>query len=146
MQSRSSTSAFGNRASFSDLWTANVEALGRAYPDAAGRPYDCSAADAALAAHLAFWTGADCQRILKIMQRPECGLQREKYERPDYLQRTILVAVARCTEVCNDRRHTEEAKRRQEQIEENILIGGGSDLLPLAGEIALEEMLRDSHP
>ena len=56
MQSRSTAAAFGGKASFADLWTANAD-VGRNYPDPNGRAYDESAADAALAQHLAFWTG-----------------------------------------------------------------------------------------
>jgi primase-polymerase (primpol)-like protein len=61
MQSRSKAAAFGGGASFADLWQADEDVLGRAYP-AEGRPYDASSADAALAQHLAFWTGKDCER------------------------------------------------------------------------------------
>ena len=49
MASSSAASTFGNRASFADLWTANAEALGRAYPESGDRGYDASSADAALA-------------------------------------------------------------------------------------------------
>jgi hypothetical protein len=101
MQSRSTASAFGNRASFSDLWLANESALGVAYPDANGRPYDASAADAALAQHLAFWTGCDSERIARLMA--QSGLARDKYEREDYLPRTIQGAVARQSDVLIDK-------------------------------------------
>jgi primase-polymerase (primpol)-like protein len=45
----SANSAFTGKASFADLWEGNDAALGRTYPDANGRPYDASSADAALA-------------------------------------------------------------------------------------------------
>lgn len=98
--SKSAAGAFGARASFADLWTGDADALGAAYP-AEGRPYDASSADAALAQHLAFWTGRDCSRIQHLME--QSGLAREKYSREDYLPRTILGAVARQTDVCQDR-------------------------------------------
>jgi putative DNA primase/helicase len=96
LNSRSPAAVFGARASFADLWRANEEALGRAYP-ADGRPYDASSADAALAQHLAFWTGADAERIRRLMLRS--ALVRDKWERQDYLRRTILGAVARQVDV-----------------------------------------------
>ena len=102
MQSRSVASAFGNRASFADLWLADEKALAGAYPDQGGRPYDCSAADAALAQHLAFWTGKDCERIRRLM--PLSKLARDKWEREDYLPRTILGAVGRQVDVLVDRK------------------------------------------
>lgn len=133
MASKSAASAFGARASFADLWNNNEAALMHAYP-AEGRMYDASSADAALAQHLAFWTGKDCERIRRLMERS--ALVRDKWDREDYLHRTILGAVARQLEVFVD-----EATRRREQIEEAMRIGEGSDEIRLAGTITLDEML-----
>ena len=100
LQSKSTASAFGGKASFADLWTGNVEALSKCYPDEL-RAYDCSSADAALAQHLAFWTGKDCARIERLMMAS--GLARDKYARDDYMQRTIIGAVSRQFEVLTDK-------------------------------------------
>jgi hypothetical protein len=100
LRSQSTASAFGGRASFADLWTGNIEALARCYPDPV-RGYDSSSADAALAQHLAFWTGRDCERMQRIMQKS--ALVRDKWEREDYLPRTILGAVGRQFEVLTDK-------------------------------------------
>ena len=100
LRSQSTASAFGNRASFADLWNGNLEALSRCYPDPV-RPYDASSADAALAQHLAFWTGNDCARIQRLMQKS--ALVRDKWEREDYLPRTILGATSRQFEVLTDK-------------------------------------------
>jgi hypothetical protein len=100
LRSQSTASAFGGRASFADLWTGNMDALARAYPDPA-RGYDSSSSDAALAQHLAFWTGKDCARIDSLMRRS--ALARDKWEREDYLPRTILGAVGRQFEVLTDK-------------------------------------------
>lgn len=92
MLSRTSpAAAFGNRATPRQLWEGDEEALGRAFPDSE-RAYDASGADSALAFHLAYWTGNDCGRILRLMQRS--ALVRDKWERPDYLPRTILRACS----------------------------------------------------
>lgn len=98
--SRSVASAFGNRASFRDLYEGDVDALAKAYPDNYGaRAYDASSADAALASHLAFWTGRDCERMLRIMS--SSALRRDKWDREDYLYRTIVGACAGCRDVYN---------------------------------------------
>jgi putative DNA primase/helicase len=94
---QSAASAFGNRASFADLWNNNGAALMHAYP-AEGRMYDASSADAALAQHLAFYTGKDCERIERLMNKS--ALVRDKWtNHKDYLRRTILGAVVRQDEV-----------------------------------------------
>ena len=101
MRAQSTGSAFDGRASFADLWNANAEPLGRSYPDPL-RPFDASAADAALAQRLAWWTGRDCERIKRLMERS--SLARDKWEsHSSYLSRTILKAVGRQEEVLADK-------------------------------------------
>lgn len=92
LAARSVASAFGSSGGFKALWEADEDALGAAYPDQGGRTYDASSADQALAQHLAFWTGKNCERMLRIMQRS--ALVRDKWGREDYLARTILNAVS----------------------------------------------------
>jgi hypothetical protein len=96
LASTTAAAAFGAKASPRALWTADVVALGKAFPDGQ-RDYDASAADAALARHLAFWTGRDCERIRRLMERS--ALAREKWAREDYLPRTILKACEGVTQV-----------------------------------------------
>ena len=100
LRSQSPSAAFGNKASFADLWTGATEVLAKCYPDPL-RPYDFSSADAALAQHLAFWTGKNCERIRRLMFKS--ALVRDKWEREDYLPRTILGAVARQFDVLTDK-------------------------------------------
>lgn len=102
LRSKSGSSVFGNRASFADLWLGDVDALRAAYPDTErAEGYDASSADAALAQHLAFWTGKDCERVLRLMR--DSGLDREKWAREDYLPRTISQACARQIDVLQDK-------------------------------------------
>lgn len=104
-RAKSAGNAFGNRASFQQLWEGDTEALARAFPVVAGddRAYDFSAADASLAQHLAFWTGKNCERMLSLME--QSALAREKWnDRPDYLRRTIVTAAGRCTKVAEPRK------------------------------------------
>jgi len=98
--SKSAAGAFGAKASFQQLWDADFAALCKAYPQENG--YDESSADAALAQHLAFWTGKDCQRIATLMQRSR--LKRPKWsEHASYIERTVLNAVKLQNDVCKDK-------------------------------------------
>jgi len=91
LRSSSGASAFGRKASFKQLWEADVDALGRVFPDPS-REYDASSADAALAQHLAFWTGKNHERMDRLMR--QSALVRDKWDREDYLPRTIKGAVS----------------------------------------------------
>lgn len=98
---RSAAAAFGgDTVTFRDLWEGNTDALAKRWPSDTGKDYDGSSADASLAAHLAFWTGKDCERIRSLMYRS--ALARDKWDaRGDYyLPRTILRACSVSTEVC----------------------------------------------
>ncbi|WP_287278662.1 VapE domain-containing protein [Ralstonia sp.] len=103
LASTSSAGVFGGKATFADLWNGNADALDRSYPSADGG-YDASSADAALAQHLAFWTGKDAARIERLMRRS--ALVRSKWDdRDDYLgPRTILGACGQCRQVYRDPR------------------------------------------
>ena len=106
MQSRSAASVFGGgaKATFADLFHADAAVLAAAYPadSSSSDPYDRSSADAALAQHLAFWTGADVARIERLMRRSK--LVREKWDREDYLvERTITNACRMQREVLQDK-------------------------------------------
>ena len=98
LKSQSTRQIFGASCPIRVLWDAtDMDTLSAHFPDT-GRDYDESAADAALCAHLAFWTGKDCERMDRLYR--VSGLMREKWEaRPDYRHRTIMGAVAQCTSV-----------------------------------------------
>lgn len=92
----SAANVFGQgKASFKDLWTRNVEALADSYPDPE-REFDNSSADAALAQHLMFWCGGNCERVERLMRMS--GLKRDKWDsHKSYMQRTITGAASRQT-------------------------------------------------
>lgn len=100
MRATSANAVFSGRASFADLWNGNIEILARSFPSQTGHgAYDGSSADLALFNHLAFWTGSDCERMLKLVQRDDCKLRRDKWGRVDnYLVPTILRACGDQTE------------------------------------------------
>jgi hypothetical protein len=82
--SNSAANAFGGDASLHALWAGQGTG-------------DASRDDAKLCQHLAFWTGKDCERMDRLFR--QSGLMRDKWERDDYRERTILGAVARCQRV-----------------------------------------------
>lgn len=94
---RNAAAAFDGKATLNDLWSATVEPLARSYPSVSDNPFDGSSADMALCNHLAFWTGKDCERIDRLYRMS--GLMRDKWERQDYRQDTVLDACSRTTNV-----------------------------------------------
>lgn len=100
MRATSANAVFSGRASFADLWNGNVEVLARSFPSQTGHgAYDGSSADLALFNHLAFWTGSDCERMLRLVMRDDCKMRRDKWARVDnYLTPTILRACGDQTE------------------------------------------------
>lgn len=100
IRSTSVKAAVLGRAGFKDLWTRNVEALAVSFPpEKDGSAYNASSADLALLNHLAFWTGSNCERMLRLLMRDDCMMRREKWARVDnYLVPSILRAVADQTE------------------------------------------------
>lgn len=89
----SMNSVFNGGADFRDLWTCNVAALSQAYPANDNDPgsYDDSSADMALFSHLAYWTGGDCERMLRLAY--QSALVRDKWNRDDYIRGSIMRAA-----------------------------------------------------
>jgi hypothetical protein len=124
----SAAQMFGEKATVSDLWDADVEALGRHYPSVSGDLFDRSSADGALMAHLSFWTGKNTARMDRLFRRS--GLMRPKYEKHgnyDYAGNTISGAVA------NTRNVYQQSVKSQPQ--------GVVDLLPAAPDEVIEQMV-----
>lgn len=120
---QSVVASLNNKASVNDLWTANEDALARSYPSGTD-VYDRSAADSALFAHLAFWTGRDGPRMDRIARMS--GLMRPKWDdHKDYLtgkNYTISRACARCTNVYRDP-VTVAAHEISDSDDQNYIIG-----------------------
>jgi hypothetical protein len=104
MLSRSTAAVFGGgtRASFADLYHADVAVLAAAYPTdpSSQDPYDRSSADAALFQHLAFWTGCDAERMKRLAAGS--ALRRDKWDREDYIERTVANARRMQRDVLTD--------------------------------------------
>jgi len=91
--------AFGGKATVAQLWNADP-ILCQIYPDYQDRPdhFDHSSADAALFAHLAFWTGKDMPRMDRLFRKS--ALMRDKYDkREDYRTKTVYDAARMCNRV-----------------------------------------------
>ncbi len=89
---KSTAAAFGSDCSFEDLWNADADKLEETYRGDDGG-YDASSADAALAQHLAFWTGKNCERMEVLMRKS--ALVRDKWDdHASYMERTILFAIS----------------------------------------------------
>lgn len=101
LSTSTTASAFGMKASFRELWEGNPNILAEFYPDDdPTKDYDYSAADMALANHLAFWTGCDCERMLRLMW--QSGLVRDKWEQhKKLLNITIESAIVKQETVYN---------------------------------------------
>lgn len=86
---------FGSVISFRDLWENNKKVLAKHFPSSiVGKRYDYSAADAALAYRLHYFTGRNCERVLELMNLSK--LKRDKWENSaNYLPRTIINARGR---------------------------------------------------
>ena len=100
MNAKSSTAAvMGQKATLKQLWEADDSILSELYPpDNDYDTFNHSFADGALCAHLAFYTGKDCERIQRIFERS--ALIREKWEdREYYRSRTIRGACGVTTQV-----------------------------------------------
>ncbi|WP_299939226.1 phage/plasmid primase, P4 family [uncultured Nitratireductor sp.] len=90
---------FGGVASFRDLFDANADKLAKHFPaENSGDPFNRSAADAAIHAAYAFWTGGNPVRMDRLYRMS--GLMRDKWAaRPDYRIRTIGFALSNLTAV-----------------------------------------------
>lgn len=99
---KNAANVFGpGNVTFADLWEANADKLAQKWPGDKGA-YDASQADAALASHLAYWTGKNCERIRDLMW--QSALARQKWEdRPDWLDTTIMRAASVVANVAKGR-------------------------------------------
>lgn len=95
-----------NSASNADLFNANAAVLGVVYPSDKGDPFDMSAAAYALALRLAYWTGKDCSRMERLMNRAAFRRTRADQRHDNdwtYMQWDIVRACAHTTSVRYER-------------------------------------------
>lgn len=122
LQTQSGRQAFGNAAPTTALWNANAAILGAFFPSQTGQPFDHNAADQALMNAIAFWTGKNCARMVRLFSRSQLA-QREKWiTRPYYQIKTANAAYAACRMVYTYEK-TPEQKAKDEKISRAIEAG-----------------------
>jgi hypothetical protein len=89
-----------NGAKFSRLWNGDMSDWDNNH----------SRADLALCCMLAFWTAKDAIRMDALFR--QSALNRQKWDRPDYLERTIQAAIERTTETFDARGHERQGPPR----------------------------------
>ncbi len=100
---------------------------------------DESSGDLALCGMLAFWTGGDAARIERLFR--QSGRMREKWNRPDYRDRTIAAALAGKTEFYGDR-VTPIRPPASPRLTTPRAEGGGAQLAPITDLEARREARR----
>jgi len=124
MNSKSAQGVFGGKATFEDLFTGNAAVLAATYPSGSGDEYDRSSADAALAQHLAFWTGNNPVRIDRIMR--QSALYRDKWDNhKSYTSRTVTQAISKQKDVYFSKRYKVEPVEYQpvNDVPTNVMYG-----------------------
>jgi len=118
------SNAFGNGASFSDLYDCNVEVLSRAYRTSTeGKAYDASSADLALANMLAY-ERIEAEQIVRIMWTS--GLARDKWYRDTYLLETVLKAISSRNALHLPKRQCNDTRNESQEV----LAGTLNDQMP----------------
>ena len=142
LKSRSANQVFGSTAKFIELWNADAEKLAEHW-SGNHDGYDASVADAALAQHLAFYTGKDAARIERLMRQSK--LERDKWNREDYLHRTIVKACNDCDQVYNqDYKKPDNGAETATQTGTPQVIQDRGELRT-PGEIDVAKAIRDGH-
>jgi hypothetical protein len=127
--------AFGDGASFADLWTRNVSKLSIAYPSETA-DFGESEADLALAGKLAWLTGNDCPRIERLMR--QSALLRDKWDsHSTYLcERTIQKSLKQDGEFWDPKYRERQAAAAMAAA--GVQAGAGG---PLPREVAINTFL-----
>lgn len=130
MGSRSALQFLGAKVSFADLWHASME-LGQYWPDEGGkaRAFDHSSADLALANALAWWTGCNPVRMLRLFQMSALWRGDERKARM-----AIEKAIA-------DPART--YRKRRDRLAEDAAIGEGATPENLPTVLTLSDAMRD---
>ena len=122
-------SKFGHTASFEQLWTADT-ALGEFWPDEGGqgRTFDHSSADLALSNALAWWTGCNPVRMLRLFK--QSALWRDD-------ERKARMAIAKAVADPN-RSYMSRAQRRREDeaIGDDVASRAQPDILTITDALA----------
>lgn len=107
------------RVPFAALWNADAKVLNDLYPSPTGQQFDHSAADLALMNKLAFWTGKDHVRMIRLFGMSALGKRDKWLKREYYRNRTASNSNVGCRDIYSGTA----AERRERQRKENERIG-----------------------
>lgn len=128
------------RVPFAALWNGDATVLNQFYPSSSvGKPFDHSAADLALMNKLAFWTGKDHVRMIRLFSMSALGKRDKWRNRSYYRNRTASSSYVTCRDVY---RGTNQ-ERRDKQRKENERIGEQLEFDITTKLITLDEMISD---
>jgi primase-polymerase (primpol)-like protein len=125
------------RVPFAALWNGDANVLGQHYPSSTGQPFDHSAADLALLNKLAFWTGRDHERMIRLFSMSALGRREKWTNRPYYRNRTTSNSSAGCRDVYRGTA----AERREKQRRENERLGEQMEFDTTTKLVDLPEMV-----
>ncbi|OJV02321.1 MAG: hypothetical protein BGO16_01860 [Nitrobacter sp. 62-23] len=127
------------RIPFAALWNADAIVLGQHYPSSTGQQFDHSGADLALMNKLAFWTGKDHERMIRLFSMSALGNRDKWRNRAYYRNRTASSGNVACRDVY---RGTNQ-ERRDKQRKENERLGEQLEFDTTTKLITLDEMISD---
>lgn len=120
------------------LWEGDPVALGQFFPSSTGKPFDQSQADQSLLNMLAFWTGRDHARMIRLFSMSALGKRDKWTKRAYYRNRSVGNSIRACNNVYHE---TTRDERRERQKEENQAIGDAFNTDELyAPNLTLDQM------
>jgi primase-polymerase (primpol)-like protein len=125
------------RVPFAALWHGNALVLRQFYPSTSGKTFDHSAADLALMNKLAFWTGRDHERMIRLFNMSELGKRDKWRNRPYYRNRTASTSNLACRDVYRGT----SSERREKQRQENERIGEQMEFDTTSKLLSVDEMV-----
>lgn len=119
------------------LWSGDAAILGQYFPSETGGEFDHSAADLALMNEIAFFSGNDAERMLRIFSKSALAKRDKWQNRKDYQQFTLKRALGTQRDVYRGNRE----EQREKVKRENEAIAAESEYKIHADILSLADML-----
>lgn len=137
IQRQKAESKIVRRMAINALWTGDDAKLTEQYPSESGSGFDHSAADLALMNELAFWTGNDAERMLRLFNQSQLSNRDKWVKRKDYQQFTVRRSLASTREVYRGNR----IEQRDKVKHDNEAIAADSEYKINTDILNLEQMV-----